>query len=159
MLCACTKTVTFCLVRQHSAVMEIAESAPSLATFGCNGNSRECAWLPCHGYIWHSTLLLVINLYNLGKKIFELTMLSRKIVICKQILQTTNLVFFSFCNSVHDSFSNINTAFKIVLFYSIRKSSDLIIFLQKPGGFQWSTLAWGNLEPSYACVNFFPAYY
>ena len=28
--------------------------------------------------------------------------------------------------------------------------------LQNPGGFQWSELAWGNLEPSYACMNFFP---
>ena len=29
------------------------------------------------------------------------------------------------------------------------------IFLQNPGGFQWSVLAWGDLEPSYACVNFY----
>jgi hypothetical protein len=29
------------------------------------------------------------------------------------------------------------------------------LFLRKPGGFQWSALALRNLEPSYACVNFF----
>ena len=28
-------------------------------------------------------------------------------------------------------------------------------FLRKRGGFQWSTLAWDHLEPSYAYVNFF----
>ena len=28
-------------------------------------------------------------------------------------------------------------------------------FLRKSGVFQWGTLAWGNLELSYACVNFF----
>ena len=37
---------------------------------------------------------------------------------------------------------------------SVRKVSD-ILFLQKPGGFQWSVLAWGDLEPSYRSVNFF----
>ena len=26
---------------------------------------------------------------------------------------------------------------------------------RKPNEFQWSALAWDNLEPSYACVNFF----
>ena len=52
------KIVTFRLVQQHSAVREIAESA-----------LRS----PCHGYVQHSTLLLVTNLYNLSKKIFELT--------------------------------------------------------------------------------------
>ena len=31
-----------------------------------------------------------------------------------------------------------------------------LFFLRKPGGFQWSVLAWGDLEPSYARVNFFP---
>ena len=30
----------------------------------------------------------------------------------------------------------------------------ILFFLRKPGGFQWSALAWGVLEPSYACVNF-----
>ena len=30
-------------------------------------------------------------------------------------------------------------------------------FLRNPDGFQWKTLAWGDLEPSYAYVNFFPA--
>ena len=38
---------------------------------------------------------------------------------------------------------------------SVRKVSDLIFVVQKPGGFQWSTLAWGDLEPTYACLNFF----
>ena len=25
----------------------------------------------------------------------------------------------------------------------------------RPGGFQWSMLGWGDLEPSYTCMNFF----
>ena len=33
----------------------------------------------------------------------------------------------------------------------------LTFFLCKPGGYHWSALAWGNLEPSYACMGFFPA--
>ena len=41
---------------------------------------------------------------------------------------------------------------KMELFF--RKVSNTF-FLWKPGGFQWSALAWGNLEPSYACVNFY----
>ena len=28
------------------------------------------------------------------------------------------------------------------------------IFFRKPGEFQWSALAWGDLEPAYAYVNF-----
>ena len=39
------------------------------------------------------------------------------------------------------------------IYNSVKKVSDLF-FLRKPGGFQWIALAWGNLEPSYACVNF-----
>jgi hypothetical protein len=31
----------------------------------------------------------------------------------------------------------------------------MTFFLRKPGGFQGSALAGGDLEPSYACVNFF----
>ena len=37
-------------------------------------------------------------------------------------------------------------------YYSVTKVSD---FLRKPGGFQWSALAWGDLEPSYAYVKFY----
>ena len=54
------KSVTFRLVRQHLSVTEIAESA---------------LWSPCHGYVRHSTLLLVINLYNLSKKYFAMSWL------------------------------------------------------------------------------------
>ena len=39
---------------------------------------------------------------------------------------------------------------------SVRKASDF--FLQKLGGLQWNTLTLGDLEPSYACVNFFPTF-
>ena len=45
------------------------------------------------------------------------------------------------------------SAFEAV-YYSVRKVSDLIFFLSKPGGFQSNTLARGNLEPSYVCLNF-----
>ena len=38
-------------------------------------------------------------------------------------------------------------------YYSARKVCNFFLFLQKPGGFQWSASAWGSLEPSYACVN------
>ena len=33
------------------------------------------------------------------------------------------------------------------------KHTLIYFFLRKPGGFQWSTLAWGDLKPSYSCVN------
>ena len=39
------------------------------------------------------------------------------------------------------------------IYYSVRKVFELF-FLRKPGGFQWSALAWGDLEPSYTCVSF-----
>ena len=39
------------------------------------------------------------------------------------------------------------------IYNSVRSVSDF--FLWKPCGFQLSALAWGDLEPSYACVNFF----
>ena len=41
-------------------------------------------------------------------------------------------------------------------YYSVRKVSDRIFFKLKYGGFQWSTLTWSDLEPSYPCMNFFP---
>jgi hypothetical protein len=41
-----------------------------------------------------------------------------------------------------------------VKYYPVREVSDLIFFLRKPGGFQCSALALGNLELSYKCVKF-----
>ena len=38
----------------------------------------------------------------------------------------------------------------------LEKYPTLLFFLRNPVGFQWSVLAWGNLEPSYTCVNFLP---
>ena len=38
---------------------------------------------------------------------------------------------------------------------TLLKSIRPYFFLQKPGGFKWSALAWGDLEPPYAYVNFF----
>ena len=38
---------------------------------------------------------------------------------------------------------------------TLLEKDPTLFFLQKPGRFQWSTLAWGNLEPSYERVNFF----
>ena len=35
----------------------------------------------------------------------------------------------------------------------LEKDPTFYFFLRKPGGFQWSTLAWGDLKPSYSCVN------
>ena len=52
-------------------------------------------------------------------------------------------------------FSNDNVKHTKILKKSIRKVSDLFFFFQKPGGFQWRALAWGDLELSYACMNFF----
>ena len=37
----------------------------------------------------------------------------------------------------------------------LEKYLTLFCFLQKPGGFQWSALAWNDLEPSCAYVNLF----
>ena len=42
------------------------------------------------------------------------------------------------------------------LFHSVRKVSDLFLFFRKPGGFQWNVLPWGDHEPSYAFMIFFP---
>ena len=42
----------------------------------------------------------------------------------------------------------------VVLYCSLIQVSDLI--LKKSGGLQLSALAWGDLEPSYAYVNFSP---
>ena len=42
------------------------------------------------------------------------------------------------------------------MYSSVGKVSDLI-FLRKPSGFRLSVLAWGDLEPPYACVNFSPS--
>ena len=47
----------------------------------------------------------------------------------------------------------LNQMQEIFIYLSVRKVSDLI-FLRRPAGFQWSALAWGHLEPSYACVIF-----
>jgi hypothetical protein len=44
------------------------------------------------------------------------------------------------------------------MYYSDRRVSELIFLLWKPGGLQWSTLTWDNLESSYAYINFFPPF-
>ena len=38
----------------------------------------------------------------------------------------------------------------------LEKYPTFLSFLQKPGGFKWSGLAWGDLQPTYAYMNFFP---
>ena len=46
------------------------------------------------------------------------------------------------------------------IFFIVRELLEaypiISFLLRKPGGLQWIALAWGDLEPSYACVNFFP---
>ena len=62
----------------------------------------------------------------------------------------------SSCQENGDSLPDVTVMFYSCVYYSVRKVSNLIFFLQKPGGFQWRALAWSNLEPQYSYANVSP---
>ena len=45
---------------------------------------------------------------------------------------------------------------QFVRFWIVYLKSIRPFFLRKPGGFQWSALAWSDLKSSYVCGNLFP---
>ena len=53
-----------------------------------------------------------------------------------------------------DALTITRVAFGFKNLRSLLEKYPTLFFLQKPGGFQWSTLAWDDLEPSYISVNF-----
>ena len=58
------------------------------------------------------------------------------------------------CNMSHES--EVSTIKLIYCTTMLEKYPTFFFFLKKkPDGFQWSAFALGDLEPSYACVNFF----
>ena len=70
---------------------------------------------------------------------------------CPRVLPKLNTAF----RSPHSACHRHDIKGYTCIYYSVRKVYEL--FLLKPGGFQWNSLEWGELDSSYECVNFFPS--
>ena len=108
---------------------------------------------------WQKRLLACGSFSSYKKNIFSPPLLPWQFVkMCVDFIFI--IWFFSEPGAKFNHSYRVSRSVKPRLFTSIIPLLEKYptFFLRKPGEFQWSALAWGDLEPSYSCVSFFPPF-